>query len=274
MLHKFKVWNTYLAPIISYVEQCTGITPNDNKRILRALGGFVGGVHGWCSPSAFGFFKLWFCYPIAPRLPYITSTATLARMFVVFQLLDPDLFVRNSTVGPDSTFCCSLDVIKDNCKMLAKIQIEPMNVWSDVVREHGTSKGRKSKGPQKDIQKAFSKLLLAHFALFNFPGSFKTNNPLLPRIVCRKKWEDNLCCIPKQQVGKCLAIATRNICSLSNNRESVPPRVVAAMILAIHHGWPTHHRCGRSHKCYLCGQEEGDKMQHIINCRFVKATFV
>jgi hypothetical protein len=150
-----------------------------------------------------------------------------------------------------------------------------MNVWAEVVREHGSSKkGRKPKVPEKNIQKAFSKLLLAHCARFNFPGNFKTNNPLLPQLVCRKKWEDNICCIPKKEVGKCIAIATRNICSLSNNKESVPPRVVAASILAIHHGWPTHHRCGRSHKCYLCGFEDGDKMQHIVNCKVVRSAFV
>ena len=46
LTQKFQVWNIYLAPILSYVEQVRELSKKDNLDLLSVLRKFVGGVNG------------------------------------------------------------------------------------------------------------------------------------------------------------------------------------------------------------------------------------
>ncbi len=54
---KFQVWNIYLAPILSYVEQVRRLSVEQNAEVVQALATFVGGVFGWVVPEALVFFQ-------------------------------------------------------------------------------------------------------------------------------------------------------------------------------------------------------------------------
>ena len=70
---KIQVWNVFICPVLSYVEQCRPLPRDDSKQIMDILMSFIGGVHGWVVPEALGLFKNWFGVPVAPRLPFISN---------------------------------------------------------------------------------------------------------------------------------------------------------------------------------------------------------
>lgn len=124
---KICIWNCYLAPILSYVEQVRLIPPDLNAVVLKCLGSFLGGVHGWIVPEGLGFLGHWFGLHVAPRLPLLTNLAALGRVFIVFQIREPVLVRSNASIGPIRNFCCGLDIVAKGVDWLAKA------IWSDLV---------------------------------------------------------------------------------------------------------------------------------------------
>ena len=54
----------------------------------------------------------------------------------------------------------------------------------------------------------------------------------------------------------------------------VNPRVQAAWIRMIFHGWPTKHRTEQKFvPCFTCGCENGDTFRHISSCKFTRDIF-
>jgi hypothetical protein len=54
-----------------------------------------------------------------------------------------------------------------------------------------------------------------------------------------------------------------------------PPWVFNAVVRLLFNGWPTRSRCGQlRHKCLLCSCEQGDILNHIMQCSIVRSCFV
>ena len=121
------------------------------------------------------------------------------------------------------------------------------------------------------MQKTISLHVRSHLATGAFPLGFAPQRAIHPEYAWRRRWEDNLSCIPKHMISKNIRACMRAIVTLGN---SVPPRVTNAVIRLGYHSWPTRSRCGvLRHKCLLCGSQQDDKLNHIIRCGVVRRTF-
>ena len=127
----------------------------------------------------------------------------------------------------------------------------------------------------KSLQRSIRTRYTQHAALHGFFPSYQPEYNLLPSIVCRKKWDDNLHCLTKSCMAKTLAVATRNFRSLMTGKPvKVPPRAYFACLRLFFHGWPTRSRCGVDrHECPLCLGTQDDTLDHIIRCGVVRRAF-
>ena len=94
LFYKFRVWNTYIIPLLSYIDQCFQQPQWVSQDALRHLRTLVGGVNGWVAPNALGMFGEWFGFPSAPRLPVIAHRAALLRHYVALKRNDASLFPK------------------------------------------------------------------------------------------------------------------------------------------------------------------------------------
>ena len=125
----------------------------------------------------------------------------------------------------------------------------------------------------KHFQKALATQLHTRLSKGCFPPGYAPMRDILPENVLRKRWEDNLRCIPKHTLNKCISCAPRSIRTINEN-PCVPPRVAYAAIKLFYHGWPPRHRCGvLRHRCLMCGLEQGDSVDHIIRCSFTRRAY-
>jgi hypothetical protein len=269
---KFQVWNVYVAPVLSYVEQCRRLSPEDNKTILRMLMAFVGGVGNWMVPEALGFFGLWFGVPVAPRLPLITNIASLVRVSIHIHLLDPDVRMRNARIGPDLSFCCGADAMTEAERVCSSCNIDAWQVLQDLLRQHGGQQGA-NPDARKLLQKTLCAKLLSHFSGHPSPSGYALARCIRPETVWRARWQRNLICIAPHTLNRCILRSLRAIRGLCEAR-LVPPRVIFAALRLFYHAWPTKSRCRiLVHKCFLCGIEQGDCLNHIVRCPKARSTY-
>jgi len=134
-----------------------------------------------------------------------------------------------------------------------------------------TVKIRRSTKPGSFLQKAFYNVIHEKWRICQNPPkvAFPANPD--PMLVVKERWLKYFY-LPTATNPRHMILRAISNCQLLAGK--VPPRVQAAWIKMIFHGWSTKLRTEQTYRpCYLCGMEKGDCFRHISCCKYTRALY-
>ena len=266
---------------------------------MDELKAFTGGVNNWVSPENLGHFERWFDLPIAPRSPFVSNRAAMARTYTVLswnEKIERELGLQreesatefrcfeNNRLHDDPAYCCGVEALRGNMEWLvSEYQLSPNDMFKELLRglcwdgDLGPRFRLASKGLQKKISTRLSGIL----APKGLPEGYGSRLNISPLSTWRPRWGYNFTCLEAKDFRRDANTSLRNLKSLSHRsdeedkaRSCLPPSVHVAIVRLFYNGWPCAGRTGQlRHCCPICGMEQGDHLKHIMCCGVVRKLF-
>ncbi len=280
MMDKCTVWNSYLLPIIGYVDQVRLQPEETNRDISRTLLSLVRGAGNWIPMCHLSYLNKMFGFPLDLRCAMLHNIAALCRVRCVAEINNPNIHalhqesMRSGSRTGGYLFNHGWFHIEKGWQMAQSIIGDLSDIKRNPIKyafpNRKTVKHNKNKVGFA-VQKAFYTALSQKWILCQTSDVTRFPADPDPLRYVRPRWEKyfninsslNLRILIDRSIKNCIKL-----------KGLVPPRVQAAWVRMLYHAWPTKLRMEQTFvPCYMCGYKDGDTFRHISCCKYTRGLY-